>query len=81
MIDRIQGLRGSESTFGGEMERGDKVRIRTGPWVDKTGVAVFIDHESNLLTVALDVGPTHMVKTSMNNIEVITCNPLPTVVQ
>ena len=63
------------------MERGDKVRIRTGPWVDKTGVAVFIDHESNLLTVALDVGPTHMVKTSMNNIEVITCNPLPTVVQ
>ena len=63
------------------MERGDKVRIRTGPWVDKNGVAVFIDHESNLLTVALDVGPTHMVKTSMNNIEVITCNPLPTVVQ
>ena len=62
------------------MERGDKVRIRTGPWVDKTGVAVFIDHESNLLTIALDEGPTHMVKTSMNNIEMLPCNPLPAVV-
>ena len=63
------------------MERGDRVRIRTGAWVDQTGVAIFIDHEGELVTVALDAGPTHMVKTSMNNIELITCNPLPTVVQ
>ena len=62
------------------MERGDKVRFRTGAWVDQTGVVVFIDHEGQLVTVALDVGPTHMVKTSMNNIEIITCNPLPAVV-
>jgi transcription antitermination factor NusG len=73
MVDLKEGLRGLESNFGGEMERGDKVRIRTGAWVDKTGAIVWVHHEAELVTVALDEGPTHMVKTSMNNIERIPC--------
>jgi transcription antitermination factor NusG len=67
-------VRGFESTFGGEMERGDKVRIRTGAWVDHTGSLVFIDHGAETVTIALDEGPTHMIKTSMNNIEMLPCN-------
>ena len=63
------------------MERGDRVRIRTGAWVDHTGALVFVDHEAALVTVALDEGPTHMIKTSMNNIEMLPCNPRSAVVQ
>jgi len=63
------------------MERGDRVMIRSGAWIERTGVAVFIDHEGGLVTVALDEGPTHMVKTSMNNVERIPCNRLTPVVQ
>ena len=55
--------------------------IRSGAWIERTGVAVFIDHEGGLVTVALDEGPTHMVKTSMNNVERIPCNRLTPVVQ
>ena len=56
------------------MERGDRVRIRTGSWVDHTGSLVFIDHGGGMVTIALDEGPTHMIKTSMNNIEMLPCN-------
>ena len=56
------------------MERGDRVRIRTGSWVDHTGSLVFIDHGAETVTIALDEGPTHMIKTSMNNIEMLPCN-------
>ena len=55
------------------MERGDRVRIRTGAWVDHTGALVFVDHEAGQVTVALDEGPTHMIRTSMNNIEMLPC--------
>ena len=56
------------------MERGDKVMIRSGAWIEKTGTVIFVDHVSNDVTLALDVGPTHMIKTSMNNVERVTCN-------
>ncbi len=62
------------------MERGDKVRIRTGAWVNHTGALVFIDHEAAQVTVALDEGPTHMIRTSMNNIEMLPCKLPSTVV-
>jgi transcription antitermination factor NusG len=76
MVDLKEGHRGSESVFGGEMKRGDKVRIRTGAWVDQTGVVVFVYYEANDVTIALDEGLTHMVRTSMNNVERIPCNKL-----
>ena len=63
------------------MERGDKVMIRTGAWTKKTGTVIFVNHEANDVTLALDEGPTHMVKTSMNNVERIPCNLLTPVVQ
>tara|TARA_R110002060_G_C2079974_1_gene96451 strand:+ start:308 stop:496 length:189 start_codon:yes stop_codon:yes gene_type:complete len=56
------------------MERGDRVMIRSGAWIEHTGTVVWVDHNANDLTIALDVGPTHMIKTSMNNIERLTCN-------
>jgi len=63
------------------MERGDKVMIRTGAWTKKTGTVIWVNHEANDVTLALDEGPTHMVKTSMNNVERIPCNLLQPVVQ
>ena len=63
------------------MERGDKVMIRTGAWTKKTGTVIWVNHEANDVTLALDEGPTHMVKTSMNNVERIPCNLLTPVVQ
>jgi|TARA_R110002051_G_scaffold322805_1_gene414263 hypothetical protein len=63
------------------MERGDRVMIRSGAWIEHTGTVVWVDHNANDLTIALDVGPTHMIKTSMNNIERLTCNLTLPVVQ
>jgi transcription antitermination factor NusG len=63
------------------MERGDRVMIRSGAWIEKTGTVIFVDHVSNDVTLALDVGPTHMIKTSMNNVERVTCNMAAPVVQ
>lgn len=48
--------------------------IRSGAWIEKTGTVIFVDHVSNDVTLALDVGPTHMIKTSMNNVERVPCN-------
>ena len=55
--------------------------IRSGAWIEKTGTVIFVNHEANDVTLALDVGPTHMVKTSMNNVERIPCKLLQPVVQ
>jgi len=55
--------------------------IRSGAWIEKTGTVIFVDHVSNDVTLALDVGPTHMIKTSMNNVERVTCNMAAPVVQ
>ena len=63
------------------MKRGDRVMIRSGAWTEKTGTVIFVNHEANDVTLALDEGPTHMVKTSMNNVERIPCNLLTPVVQ
>jgi transcription antitermination factor NusG len=74
VVDLKEGHRGSESNEGEEMKRGDKVKIRSGAWIEHTGTVVWVDHSANDLTIALDEGPTHMVKTSMNNIERLPCN-------
>ena len=63
------------------MERGDKVKIRSGGFDGQSGTVVWVHHEANDVTIALDEGPTHMVKTSMNNIERLPCNLTLPVVQ
>lgn len=50
------------------MTRGDKVYVIHGDWQGKRGSVVFVDHEAGDVTIALDVGPTHMVKTSIRNV-------------
>ena len=54
--------------------------IRSGGFQGNTGTVVWVDHEGNDVTLALDVGPTHMVRTSMNNVERVPCNRLVPVV-
>ena len=50
------------------MNRGDKVYIVSGAWEGRRGQVVFVDHTDDLITLALDGGPTHMVKTSLRNV-------------
>ena len=40
----------------------------SGPWKDARGRIVFIDYQLGTVTVALDEGPTHMIKTQTRNI-------------
>ena len=51
-----------------QMNRGDQVYITSGAWKGHRGKVVFVDHINNLTTVALDEGPTHMVKTNIRNV-------------
>ncbi len=50
------------------MIRGDKVFVLSGAWKDARGRIVFIDYQLGKVTIALDEGPTHMIKTSTQNI-------------
>ena len=56
------------------MTRGDHVFIVRGDWEGKRGSVVFIDHLTGLITIALDSGPTHMVKTSISNVARVISN-------
>jgi len=42
--------------------------VLSGPWKDARGRIVFIDYQLGTVTVALDEGPTHMIKTQTRNI-------------
>jgi len=52
----------------GPMNRGDKVYVLSGAWKDARGRIVFIDYLLGTVTIALDEGPTHMIKTTTKNI-------------
>ena len=50
------------------MTRGDHVFIVRGDWEGKRGSVVFVDHVAGLVTISLDVGLTHMIKTPIQNV-------------
>lgn len=50
------------------MTRGDKVFVLSGAWEGSHGRIVFIDYQLGTATIALDEGPTHMIKTATQNI-------------
>jgi hypothetical protein len=50
------------------MTRGDRVFVVQGDWEGKRGAIVFIDHQVGTVTIALDTGPTHMIKTAIQNV-------------
>lgn len=56
------------------MTRGDHVFVVRGDWEGSRGSVVFIDHVEGLVTIALDFGPTHMVKTSISNVARVISN-------
>jgi ribosomal protein L24 len=56
------------------MTRGDHVFIVRGDWEGKRGSVVFIDHLAGLVTISLDVGPTHMIKTPIQNVARVISN-------
>jgi len=56
------------------MTRGDHVFIVRGSWEGKRGSVVFVDHLAGQVTIALDVGPTHMIRTSMQNVARVISN-------
>ena len=50
------------------MKRGDRVYVIAGDWEGKRGSIVFVDHNADEVTIALDFGLTHMIRTPMRNV-------------